>query len=273
MRNDPDMPSWAISVSPLSRANRRYLARRATATIDLAVSRSAKRGGNGKRMSGRLRSTRRIRAPSIAGSRPRRTVSTSGSSGMGMVPDDGEEGRAIFLQLDGADAVQAGKLVQAAGLGLRHFDQRPVRKNDISRLLLRRGDRAPQGFERGEKLGVRIASPEGRASRPARFRADDIFAQREGRFAAQNPASFVRNDESVAVVLVSSDQPRRLQLAQDAAPVGGRPVLADAERLQLVVPMPRHRLRRLARKDIGEMAEEEPSRRAQYRGKRLLRFE
>ena len=46
------------------------------------VSRAAKRSGNGKRRSGRRCSTRSIRAPTIAGSRPRRTVSTSGSSGM-----------------------------------------------------------------------------------------------------------------------------------------------------------------------------------------------
>ena len=46
------------------------------------VSRSTKRSGNGKRRSGRRCSTRSIRAPTIAGSSPRRTVSTSGSSGI-----------------------------------------------------------------------------------------------------------------------------------------------------------------------------------------------
>ena len=46
----------------------------------------SKRGGKGKRMSCRRNSTLSMRAPTIAGSRPRRTVSTSGSSGMGVVP-------------------------------------------------------------------------------------------------------------------------------------------------------------------------------------------
>ena len=45
-------------------------------------SRAAKRLGSGKRRSGRRCSTRAIVAPSRTGARPRRTVSTSGSSGM-----------------------------------------------------------------------------------------------------------------------------------------------------------------------------------------------
>ena len=47
------------------------------------VSRSAMRGGKGQRRSGRLTCARVMMWPSIAGRRPRRTVSTSGSSGMG----------------------------------------------------------------------------------------------------------------------------------------------------------------------------------------------
>src|SRR5271166_4553561 len=140
IRNDPDMPRWAISVSPLSRLKRRYLARRARPIIRRAVNRCANRGGKGNRMSARRVSTLWIRAPSITGSRPRRTVSTSGNSGMGMVPDDSEEGCAVFLQLDGADAVKAGKFIERGRPRLRHFDQRAVGKNDIRRLFLRRRD-------------------------------------------------------------------------------------------------------------------------------------
>ena len=54
----------------------------ADAADGLPSSRSAKFFGNGKRRSGRRASTRTKRAPSITGCRPRRTVSTSGSSGM-----------------------------------------------------------------------------------------------------------------------------------------------------------------------------------------------
>src|SRR5690606_4986427 len=45
-------------------------------------SRAPKGEGRGKRRSGRRASTLSMRAPSITGCRPRRTVSTSGSSGM-----------------------------------------------------------------------------------------------------------------------------------------------------------------------------------------------
>ena len=59
----------------------RYLARRPKASMRWPVSLAAKFSGKGKRRSARRSSTRNIRAPTIAGSRPRRTVSTSGSSG------------------------------------------------------------------------------------------------------------------------------------------------------------------------------------------------
>src|SRR3984957_8633284 len=165
------MPRCAMRVSPPSSWNRRYLARRLTSTMRWPVSLLAKAGGKGKRMSARRNWTSRIRAPSIAGVRPRRTVSTSGSSGIAGIPDRGEKDRAVFLQLDDADAMNAGQFVEAAGPPLRDFDERPIGENDIGRLLLGRCDRAAQGLERGEELCVRTAGGDGlRDTATARFR-------------------------------------------------------------------------------------------------------
>ena len=108
MRNEPDMPRWAISVSPLSSLKQKIF--RAARKRDDLPSRQPLARSRAGRESGcppRRSSTFRIRAPTIAGSRPRRTVSTSGSSGIAMIPDDSEKGRAVFLQLDRADAMQA----------------------------------------------------------------------------------------------------------------------------------------------------------------------
>src|SRR5262249_45577676 len=60
----------------------RYLARRPSPVTVFPSSRQMKSLGSGCRRSGRLSSTLSKRAPSMAGSRPRRTVSTSGSSGI-----------------------------------------------------------------------------------------------------------------------------------------------------------------------------------------------
>ena len=62
----------------------RYFARRPTDTIAPPVKPARRnRSGKGKRRSGRRCSTATMVAPSITGASPRRTVSTSGSSGIG----------------------------------------------------------------------------------------------------------------------------------------------------------------------------------------------
>ena len=76
------MPRCMSSTSSDDRSASRYLARRPSPVTLAPVRRRTKSLGNGQRKSGRLASTLRKRAPSMAGARPRRTVSTSGSSGM-----------------------------------------------------------------------------------------------------------------------------------------------------------------------------------------------
>src|ERR1043166_6303760 len=76
------MPRCIIRTSPEERSASRYLARRPRPVTVLPVRRLTKSLGNGRRRSGRLASTFTKRAPSMTGARPRRTVSTSGSSGM-----------------------------------------------------------------------------------------------------------------------------------------------------------------------------------------------
>src|SRR6266536_2965639 len=76
------MPRCINSTSPEVRSASRYLARRPMPVTHSPRSRKAKLFGKGKRRSGRRTSTRTKRAFSITGCNPRRTVSTSGSSGM-----------------------------------------------------------------------------------------------------------------------------------------------------------------------------------------------
>src|ERR1700676_4520188 len=62
---------------------RMYLPRRASPPICAPSRRSASIGGNGRRRSGRRNSARTMRRPLMRSAKPRRTVSTSGSSGIG----------------------------------------------------------------------------------------------------------------------------------------------------------------------------------------------
>src|SRR5260370_17375543 len=130
------MPRCMMSVSPLSSPASRYFARRERCSTRRPVRRLTKRSGNGNRKSGRRCSTSSIAAPTRTGARPRRTVSTSGISGIGMALDDGEEGRTVFLQLGDADAVNGGKFFEAARQARRHLVQGAVGENDIGRLTI-----------------------------------------------------------------------------------------------------------------------------------------
>ena len=177
------------------------------------------------------------------------------------------------MQLDRADAVNAGQVVEPARAFLRHFDERPIGENDIGWLLLRRRDRASQGFERREQFRVGVVRRGRRARPPARSPIDDVLAQGERGLAAQHAPSLFGQGQPVAVVPVALDQSAGLQLSEDAAPVGGRPVLADAEGLELVVSVALNRLGRLAGKNVRQMAEKEPARGAQDRRQRLLRVD
>ena len=68
---------------PMTDRPDRYFARRPRPVTICPCSRATKSFGSGQRRSGRRASTRSMRAPSITGARPRRTVSTSGNSGIG----------------------------------------------------------------------------------------------------------------------------------------------------------------------------------------------
>src|SRR6185437_1018701 len=265
------MPRCIISVSPESRSASIYLARRRRSTMRCPVSRATKRSGSGKRRFGRRASTPAMRAPMKVGARPRRTVSTSGSSGM--VLDDGKKGGAEFLQLLLADAVDLGHFGEVHRLLLGHFDQRAVGKDDVSRLVSGLGHRGAQRLQRREQIGVSVARGGGEFAGGLALGGEHVLAQFERRLALQRAAAGLGEHEAIAVVVVAGDEARRDQLSEYAAPAVGGAVLADAESLQLVVAVARHRLGRLAREDIGEMAEEEAAFGAQHRAQRLLRLD
>ena len=139
---------------------------------------------------------------------------------MARVPDHGEKGRPVFLQLHHADAVEAGQFVEAARAALGHFDQRPVGENDIGRLLLGRRDRAAQGFQRGKDLRVRIARTRSRRpgaggrSRSPRPRAGRMELRRAARAGPLRSGSAGRGPS------VAPDQAARLQLPEHAVLLG-----------------------------------------------------
>src|SRR5262249_51844766 len=83
-RNEPAMPRCMSTSAPEERSASRYVARRPRPVTSRPSSRLTKSLGSGRRRSGRRASTRTKRAPSITGCSPRRTVSTSGSSGIGL---------------------------------------------------------------------------------------------------------------------------------------------------------------------------------------------
>src|SRR5471032_1445187 len=78
----PDMPRWTIRVWPLSSRISRYLARRSMPAIVRPSTFWANFAGSGTRRSRRRWCSFVMRWPTMRGIRPRRTVSTSGSSGM-----------------------------------------------------------------------------------------------------------------------------------------------------------------------------------------------
>src|SRR6266851_579003 len=78
----PDMPRCSKRSPVASSSTRMYLPRRDSPPISAPSSRLASIGGNGRRRSGRRNSARTIRRPVMRNARPRRTVSTSGSSGI-----------------------------------------------------------------------------------------------------------------------------------------------------------------------------------------------
>ena len=77
------MPRCHSTESPPSSRIRMYLPRRRNPAIRAPVSRCCRLGGNGQRKSGRITAANVITRPSRRVWRPRITVSTSGSSGMG----------------------------------------------------------------------------------------------------------------------------------------------------------------------------------------------
>src|SRR5882672_8505207 len=81
-RNEPDMPRCISRTSPEPRSAIRYLARRPRPVTVWPVNRATKSFWNGNRRSARRASALRIFEPSITGCSPRRTVSTSGNSGI-----------------------------------------------------------------------------------------------------------------------------------------------------------------------------------------------
>src|SRR6516165_667401 len=76
------MPRWSNSRPSVSSSIRMYFPRRLSAPMRAPSSRTASAGGNGRLRSGRRSSAWTIRRPLIFNARPRRMVSTSGSSGI-----------------------------------------------------------------------------------------------------------------------------------------------------------------------------------------------
>src|ERR1700754_1156120 len=132
------MPRCISSTSPDARSAIRYFARRPSPVTVCPSSRATKSFWNGNRKSLRRASALTIFAPSITGCRPRRTVSTSGNSGMAssagpfrefdMIVEgvgDGHRGSApgLFDQAGPRVAVLLGQQFGVIGGEPRHLDR------------------------------------------------------------------------------------------------------------------------------------------------------
>ena len=151
------------------------------------VSRWTKPSGSGKRRSGRRASTRASRAPSSTGARPRRTVSTSGSSGMapciGRCGLRAKSGRVSSLA-GGRVGARAASAVRrrrmSATFGYRDVD--PAEKPGLVRGVFDRVAAPLRPDERPDERG-RAPALEGRRRRPAQSaaRRDDRRLRRRHR--------------------------------------------------------------------------------------------
>src|SRR5215217_2560957 len=163
------MPRWVTQVSPVDRGMSRYLARRSMRSTVAPSSRAGKRSGKGKRRSGRFWRTRVRVAPTMTGSSPRRTVSTSGSSGIERAPAEPEQGQG-FLREAGDDLGQLGADQLGAGQGatdepLGALEDRLQRRAEMSLESFRhafeggagsqrKGRRVEGGLDLGPRLRV-----------------------------------------------------------------------------------------------------------------------
>src|SRR5215475_251116 len=112
------MPRCISSTSPEARSAVRYLSRRPMPVTVWPSSRFTKSRGSGRRKSGRRASTRTMRLPSITGASPRRTVSTSGSSGTGsflFTLDRGFHSASAFAGLYGPGAQRISTMPKTNG--------------------------------------------------------------------------------------------------------------------------------------------------------------
>ncbi len=120
------------------------------------------------------------------------------------------------------------------GRGLRHLDQGAVGEHDIGRHALRLGQGAAFGLQRGQQrcvLVVDLGADDGRGAAGA----DQVTAQRDGHFAAQDRVGRFGDAQAAVAFGIGADQVVAQHLAQDRLPLGLGRVAPDAEGRQVVV--------------------------------------
>src|SRR5262249_7256193 len=136
------------------------------------VNRAANCSGNGNRRSARRVSTRRKRAPSSTGASPRRTVSTSGSSGT------------LFRVPDASDA--HGRKQEVRHRGPYRVPERPPLLSPFIPDPTPGGGAQAERMEEPEKTAVFGFAEVPRAEKAARVR--DVFARVASRYDLMNDA-------------------------------------------------------------------------------------
>ena len=174
------MPRCMTSTVPSSRSASRYLARRPRRGDARPVSRSAKRSGKGKRRSRPAQLDPSMTAPSMTGARPRRTVSTSGSSGM---LSSGRLRRAATIAREKAFRLWSAPIrgAERRWRKARSAATRPPSASATVRMAEKQGlvdavfDKVARALRPHERPDVGRAAPavEGRAGRLARRRRAD----------------------------------------------------------------------------------------------------
>ena len=271
------MPRWVISVSPPSSRTSRYFARRASDSDPppLQPLGEARRERSAQVARAATRPWRSARRPSPARGRaaPFRPRAAQASACSRITARKADPYRCSLAAPTPCRLPEAVERRRPRPSPSRSASA--VGEDDVGRLLLRRGDRAAQrpSARRAARRRPRWAQRCRRAASRRAFLATTSSRRANGASPLQHPrpsSVTIRRSRSAPSCAISL---RRQQLPQHAAPVGRRAVVADAEGLELVVAVALDRFARLARQDVGEMAEEEPPRRAQHGRQRLLRLD
>ncbi len=177
--------------------------------------------------------------------------------------DHFEEGRAVALELRGADARDPRHRVKVVRPPLGHLDQRAVGEDHVGRHPLRLGQRAPLRLQRRQQGRV-LLGHHLRRRRPFR-RRHRVAAQRHALLALQHRPRRLGHPERAVPLGIGPHEVAPHHLPQDRLPLLRTVGLSHAEGRQPVMAPRAHLLRRPPGQDVDQVPGAEPLARPQHR--------